>query len=88
MTFPLSVKARVGSLICTWWRRGMCCMLLDMHLWCDTCQPLDGQHGSLADLFHILVNKHWWGSKLGHIMVAGHCETRQMLYQLSYVCAA
>ena len=27
-----------------------------IHLWCDTCWPLDGQHGSRACLIHILVH--------------------------------
>ena len=32
-----------------------------IHLWCDTCSPVGGQHGSWAILIFVLVNKHWWG---------------------------
>ena len=35
-------------------------MLHDIHLWCDTCWPLGGQHGSWAILSHELVSRHWW----------------------------
>ena len=54
---PLGFKARVGSLICTWWR---CTCFPEIHLWFDTCQPLGGQHGSQADFFHIPATRHWW----------------------------
>ena len=43
-------------------------MLPDIHLWCNTCWPIDSQHGRWNDLFHIPVTSHWWGSKLGPIM--------------------
>ena len=50
---------------------GLACMLSclraipQIHLWCDTCWPLDGQHGSQATLTHVLaavrhIHKHWW----------------------------
>ena len=50
---------------------GLICMLSclraipQIHIWCDTCWPLDGQHGSQATLTHILaavrrIHKHWW----------------------------
>ena len=50
---------------------GLACMLSclraipQIHLWCNTCQPLDGQHGSRATLTHVLaavrrIHKHWW----------------------------
>ena len=58
---PLGFKARVGSLICTW-QRCICYTFPEIHLWCDTFQPLGNQHGSQADLFHIPVTRHWWGS--------------------------
>ena len=38
-TSLLGFKARVGSLICTWWRC-MWYMFLEIHLWCHTCQLL------------------------------------------------
>ena len=44
LDFWWHLKARVGSLICTW-QRNMWCTFLEIHLWCDTCYPLDGQHG-------------------------------------------
>ena len=40
----LGFKTRAGSLTCTW-QRHMWCMFPDIHLWCDTFQPLDSQHG-------------------------------------------
>ena len=61
-----------------WWhlpwfqsQGGLACMLsclhaiLQIHLWCDTCRPLDGQHGTWATLTHVLavlrhIHKHWW----------------------------
>ena len=36
VTSPLGFKARVGSLIRTWWRH-TCYMFPKIHLWCDTC---------------------------------------------------
>ena len=44
VTFHLGFKVRVGSLIRIW-QRCMWCMFIEIHLWCDTCWPLDGQHG-------------------------------------------
>ena len=41
----LGFKGRVGSLIWTWWRH-VWYMFPEIHLWCDTCWPLDGQHSS------------------------------------------
>ena len=43
-----------------------------IHLWCDTCWPLGGQHGSWAILIHVPANKHWWGLSLGSIMSLPH----------------
>ena len=54
VTSPLGFKARVdSSLVCF-----IICMQLSpqIHLWCDTCWPLDGQHDSRACLIHILVH--------------------------------
>ena len=42
---PLGFKARVGNLIHTWQRRTWC-VFPKIDLWCNTCQPLGGQHGS------------------------------------------
>ena len=50
---------------------GLACMLSclraipQVHLWCNTCRPLDSQHGSRATLTHILaavrrIHKNWW----------------------------
>ena len=64
--YLLGFKARVGSLICTWWRP-MCYMLSDICRWCDTCWPLGDQYGSQTILFYIPVSKYWWGSKPGPI---------------------
>ena len=68
VTSPCGFKARVDSLICTW-QRLTCDMFPEIHLWCNTCWPLVSQHGCSADLFHIPVIRHWWGSKLGSIML-------------------
>ena len=35
----------------------------EIHLWCDTCQPLGDQHGNQAIFFHVRVSRHWWGCK-------------------------
>ena len=32
-------------------------------------QPFVSQYGSRADLFHIPARRHWYGSKLGPIML-------------------
>ena len=54
VTSHLGFKARVGSLICTWWR-GTFYTFPEIHLWCNTCWPL----GSWANLFHIPATRHW-----------------------------
>ena len=64
----LSFKGRVGSLSPAW-QRCTCYFFPESHLWCDTCWLLCSQHGSWAVLFHIPVSRHWWGSKLGSIML-------------------
>ena len=68
-------QSQSGSLILTWWRY-MWCMFSQIHLWCDTCWPLGGQHGGQhggwAILIPILANKHWCGSRLGSIMPLPH----------------
>ena len=57
-----------------------CYMLPDIHLWCNTCQPL----GSQVILFHIPVSRHWGGSKPGSIMLPGRrCTTWAMPAWLS-----
>ena len=68
VTSPMSFKARVGSLIGAWWRC-TCYMFPEIHPWCDTCQPFGSQYNSQANLFHIPVSRHWWGSKLGPIIL-------------------
>ena len=61
VTSRLGFKARVGSLIRTWQRR-TCYTFHESHLWCNTCWPLDDQHGIWTDLSHIPPIRHWWGS--------------------------
>ena len=51
-----------GSLIHTLWRR-ICYTFPQIHLWCDTCQPLSGHHGSQAVLFHVPASRHWFDWK-------------------------
>ena len=72
----LGFKARVGSLIRIW-QRCMCNMFPEIHLWCNTCQSVGGQHGSWAILFHIPVSRHWWGLKLGSIVLPLPHSVRQ-----------
>ena len=57
----------VGSLIYVW-QRHMCYTFPEIHLWCDTCQHLGGQHGSRVNLFYMPVSRHWWGPKLRPIV--------------------
>ena len=60
-----------------------------IHLWCDTCWPLDGQHGSWAIPIYVLVNKHWWGLIRRSIMPMLHSgRQRQRLYRLTYADSA
>ena len=59
----LSFKARVGSIICASWGHIMCYTFPEIRLRSDTCQPLDGQHGSQANLSQVPASRHWWGSK-------------------------
>ena len=40
----------------------MCYTFSEIDLRCNTCQPLGGQHGSWANLFHIPVTRYWWDS--------------------------
>ena len=42
---PLGFKARGGSLIYTW-QRHMNYILPEIHLWCNTCQPLGSQQAA------------------------------------------
>ena len=80
---PLGFKARVGSLSCTWQRRTFY-TFTEIHLWCDTCQPLCGQHGNWAIFFHIPVSRHWWDSKLGSIIPSYFAESRSGILLLQY----
>ena len=50
VTSPLGFKARVDPLFvtCAQW-------IPQIHLWCDTCWPLDDQHGSRAVMTHLLI---------------------------------
>ena len=41
----------------------------EIHLWCNTYWPPGDQHGSQAIFFHLPVNRHCWGSKLGSIVL-------------------
>ena len=63
VTSPPGFKAKVGSVIHTWWRC-MHCTISEIYLWCNTCWPLGGQHGSWTDLFDIPASRYWWGSNL------------------------
>ena len=70
---PLIPLFRTSGDVCPGFQSqgGLACMLSclrtipQIHLWCNTCRPLDGQHGSRATLTHILaavirIHKHWW----------------------------
>ena len=58
---PLGFKVRVESLIDTWPRRTFY-TFPEIHLWCNTWQPLGGLYGSKVNLLHIPKTRHWWGS--------------------------
>ena len=79
MMSPLCFKARVGSLICVYWRHTWY-TFPEIYLWCNTCWSLGGQHCSQAILFHIPVSKHWWGLKLGPIVPPLTVWDSQVLY--------
>ena len=59
VTSPLGFKARVGSLISSRY------LFSEIHLWCDTCWPFGGQHGSWAVTY---LQAGWWGLKTGSIV--------------------
>ena len=63
-------KPEWAGLFCTWQR----CMFYiyifrDIHLWCISCQSLGSRHGSWTVFFYIPVPRHWWGLKLGFIVL-------------------
>ena len=59
----------------------------EIHLWCDTCRPLGGQHGSWA-----VSSTYLWG--IGGTQNwelscrRSQCEIRQTLYRLRYTGSA
>ena len=64
---PLGFKARAMTI--TLWPEWAALFMLgrgihvpEIHLWCDTCRPLGGQHSRRA-VFHIPA-RHWWDSKI------------------------
>ena len=66
----------MGPVLDFWWcllrvskQRHIYYKFPEIHLWCNTYWPGD-QHGSQAILFHIPVNRHCWGSKLGSIVLS------------------
>ena len=82
VTSPLGFKARVGSLIQAV-RRHTYNMFPEIHLWCDTCQPLGGQHGSQAISSTYL--RGIGGNQNQELSCRrSQCEIRQTLYRLSY----
>ena len=56
MTSPLGFKARVGSLIHTWWRH-MCYTFLEIYLWCDTFAGIYGQHSCQSISPHMCFSR-------------------------------
>ena len=79
--FPLGFNARVDSIIFTWWR----CMYYtfpQIHLLCDTCQPLGNQHSCQADVFTYL----WPG--IGGTRMGDFSLYRRTLHLLSYAGSA
>ena len=61
----------------------LCYMFPEIHLWCDTCCPFGGQHGSWA----VSSTYLWgiggtWNRELSCCRL--QCEIRQMIYWLSY----
>ena len=79
---PLGFKARMGSPIRTWWKC-TCYTFPEIHLWCDICWPLGGQHGSRAVSFTYL--RAIGGTRSRELSCRrSQCEIRQTLYRLSY----
>ena len=56
VTSTLGYKAKMGNLICSWWRYTRY-PFPEIHLCCNTCWPFGGQHGSRAFLFHVSVSR-------------------------------
>ena len=78
---PLGFKARVSSPINSL-GSGIMSYMFQSHLWCNTCWSLGRQHGGQPVLLHIPTSRHWWGSKLGslilplpHSVRPGRCST-------------
>ena len=66
VTSPLGFKPRVGSLTCTlqsytWY------MFPEIHLWCNTCWPLDGQHGGWSLSPHVCFSRGECQTQLGDL---------------------
>ena len=62
------------------WKRRICYMFPEIHLWCDTCWPLVGQQSTWVILLYIHMSRHRWSSKPGPI----ECENRGVLVLLKW----
>ena len=61
----------------------LCYMFPEIHLWCDTCQPFGGRHGSRAvSSTYLRGIGGTWSRELS--CCHSQCEIRQTLYRLSY----
>ena len=59
----------------------------EIHLWCDTCQPLGSQHGNWA--VSSIYLQGIGGTQNQELSCrCSQCEIRQMLYRLSYPSSA
>ena len=61
----LGFKARVYPSLA--WFVAFIQYILKIHLWCDSCWPPDGQHGSRAFLIHVLAHVYTRGAAWKHI---------------------
>ena len=79
---PLGFKARVGSALFEL-SGGICYTFPEIHLWCNTCWPLGGQHGSRVISSTYL--RGIGGTRNQELSCrCSQCEIRQTLYRLSY----
>ena len=66
VTSPMSFKVKVGSLIHTW-QKCIWCTFPEIYLWCDTCQPLDGQHSNQPLFFISLSAEIGYQIQMGNL---------------------
>ena len=69
VTSPLGFKGKVDSLACMFYR-----MPPQIDLWCDTCWPLGGQHGSRT-IWSTYLHRYWVVGISDNLLITGECVT-------------